>query len=143
MHKIRNFTEVLKENFQSHNDRFVQIKEAGTNFHKPLLRQGTVALISSPSPFYLRSPKRRAAIHLQLIYSYSGPSQHRHCKYGCSRPCPKPPSTTSVACRCPPWLGSNPVVSRERSQRIKPFSQSNTEQLCKGQVFIYQATITA
>ena len=35
----------------------------------------------------------------------------------CCSPCSKPPSTTSVACRCALWLGSNPNCRSKHTQK--------------------------
>ena len=77
----------------------------------------TLALISSPSPFYLRCPQRRADTHSLHICSCSGLSRSIHCRWGCCGLWPKPPSTTSVACRCAPWLDSNPGLLHEHAQK--------------------------
>ena len=44
--------------------------------------------------------------------------------------CPKQPSTTCVACRCAPWLGSNPGLSWYECHLKKDASKPNPEYYC-------------
>ena len=75
------------------------------------------------SLFYHCRPQGRAATHLLHPFSCSGLSLKRHCMQGCCGPCPKSPCTTSVACQCASWLGSNPRISHEHMQTTEVSTQ--------------------
>ena len=110
----------------------LQRSQASGRFLRPPLfsKHGivTLALISSPLPFYFRLTKDRAATHLLHLCSYSGQrAESAQTLHPWALPAArdeKLPSTTSVACRCAPWQNKEDIA-------LKPFSHGDTLFVCR------------